>query len=79
MRKDWNGPFQFYVAGYVVIKSHSILTSIFYDFNMIAMQNSHLGYKKNNQSNTLKHKIDIKILNKVINIGAKNGPVGWNG
>ena len=33
----------------------------------------------NNQSNTIKYKTYINKLIKMINLGAKNGPVGWNG
>ena len=38
-----------------------------------------LFYIKKHLNNTLKNKISIKHLNKIINLGAKNCPVGRNG
>ena len=41
------------------------------------MPNSHLVlHKKKHENNTLKNKISIKHLSKIINLGAKNCPVG---
>ena len=39
-----------------------------------------LFYMKNNQNNNLKYRKqeNIKYLIKIINLGAKNGPVRWN-
>ena len=38
-----------------------------------------LFYIKDNQSNTLKYKKYINQLKLIVNFGAKNGPVDWNG
>ena len=38
-----------------------------------------LFYIKNSQGNIFKYKNYINYLNYVINLGNKNGPVGWNG
>ena len=46
---------------------------------MIAVQIHISFYIRNNQSNTLKHKEYINTSIKIINLGPKNGPVGWNG
>ena len=46
---------------------------------MIAMPNSHLILHKETLNNTLKNKISIKHLSKIINLGPKNCPVGRNG
>ena len=46
---------------------------------MIAMPNSHLVVHKETLKQHLKNKISIKHLNKIMNLGDKNCPVGRNG
>ena len=64
------------------IYKFSCAFSIFRYISMIAKFNSHLVfYLKNNQSSNLKYKkyaSKLKII-KIIILGAKNDPVGWNG
>ena len=36
-------------------------------------------YMKNNQGKTLKYKKYVNEYIKIIHLGAKNNPVGWNG
>ena len=38
-----------------------------------------LSYIKNSQNNNLKNKKYINYFIKIINLGATNGPKGWNG